>query len=179
VDEPTLYSSLIAQAKFHLAANKILKRLLSSTNLSAREALALNDLMTPWTAALPWYFQLDQAPKSSSGWYLFARSNLWWKFWNLQITLTRPFLIQWVSRSIESRHTFDGDREEKECRSLCISSAHQTITSMVEYIRQNPLTSVTSWYTLCVSLALALQYLRGFPSHRTDSYADTSCFTPL
>ncbi len=153
MDEPTLYSSLIAQAKFHLAANKILKRLLSSTKLSAGEALALNNVMNPWSAALPWYFQLDQTPTSSWDWYVFARSRLWWKYWNLQITLTRPFLLHWVSGHIEHRHNFDSDREEKECRSLCINSAHQTITSIEEYIRQTPLTRVASWYTLCVSLS--------------------------
>ena len=179
MNEPTLYSSLIAQAKFHLAANKVLERLLSSTNLSAGEALALNNVMTPWTAALPWYFQLNQPLECCWDWYLFARSRLWWKFWNLQITLTRPFLLQWVSRNIGSRHSFDGDREEKECRSLCTSSAHNTITSIEEYIRQHSLTSVTSWYTLCVVWIQCYNACLIVLSYHTDIFAGTSCFTPL
>ena len=150
VDEPTLYSSLIAQAEFHLAGNKVLRRLLSSPSLLAGEALDLNAVLTRWHATIPSYFRLDQPPASSSDWYLFARSRLWWKFWNLQITLTRPFLHQWVSRRFESQHNLDGDREEQECKSLCTHGAHETITSIGDYIHQNKMSRVASWYALYV-----------------------------
>jgi transcriptional regulatory protein GAL4 len=149
VIEPTLHSSLIAQAKFHLAANKVF-RASSVTKLSARDALALNNGTTPWTVALPRCFKLAEPPAFSWEWYLFERSRLWWKFWNLQITLTRPFLLQWVSKTTESRLQSDNDPEAKECRSICLDSAHQTIISIEEHICQTSPTRVASWHTLFV-----------------------------
>lgn len=175
-----MYSALIAAAELHLVANPIITRLLSTTTMSAKEALKLNSHLTGWSAALPPYFQLNCTPVSSLDWYLFARSRLWWKFWNLQITLTRPALHRWVLTRFGSNPEPDSSPEELECRILCIASAHETITSVARFIDQHPQTMVVSWYTLYVGLSVDSPASRAtFLPTCTNSPADILCSMPL
>lgn len=146
--EPTIYSSLIAQSKFHIISNSISDRLLSSPAVSASEALSLNAVLETWCASLPWYFQMDQPASLPYDWYLFARQRLCWRYRNLQILLTRPYLLSWAMRRIGSQQVPDGSPEEAKCRRLCIDSAHRTLITSDAYIRQTPLTRLMSWYTL-------------------------------
>jgi transcriptional regulatory protein GAL4 len=158
VNEPTLYSSLIAQSKFHLVVNKISNRLLSSPPISDEEALALNSAVELWATTLPWYIQLDSPTSFSYDWHLFALPRLWWRFWNLQIILTRPFLLQWATKRIDSQNISIGDRKQSECRQLCVKSAHMTINSIDKYIRHNQLSRLASWYTLYVISTIELEF---------------------
>ncbi|EDN11364.1 conserved hypothetical protein [Histoplasma mississippiense (nom. inval.)] len=60
-DEPTLYSSLIAQAKFHLTTNELYHRLLSNRNLSAEETLKLQTPIDDFLCSLPSFFERDDS----------------------------------------------------------------------------------------------------------------------
>lgn len=153
--EPTIYSSLIAQSRFHVISNGISDRLLSSPTVCASEALTLNAVLGSWAATLPWYFQLDQPTSLPYDWYLFARQKVWWRYWNLQILLTRPQLLTWAMRRMGSQQTSDDTPEEAKCRKICLDSAHRTITTANAYIRETALTRLMSWYTLYVLLKLA------------------------
>ena len=146
--EPTIYSSLIAQSRFHTMSNSISDRLLSSPVVSPTEALGLNAVLETWSAGLPWYFQMDQPTSLPYDWYLFARQRLCWRYRNLQILLTRPYLLSWAMRRMGSQQDPDGSAEESKCRSICINSAHRTLVTSDAYIRQTPLTRLMSWYTL-------------------------------
>ncbi len=44
----------------------------------------MNQALDAWSLTLPPYFQLEQQPSSGEQWYLFARSRLWWRLWNLK-----------------------------------------------------------------------------------------------
>ncbi|KAL1305455.1 hypothetical protein AAFC00_002334 [Neodothiora populina] len=146
--EPTIYSSLIAQSRFHVISNSISDRLLSSPVVSANEALTLNAVLGSWAATLPWYFQLDQPIALPYDWYLFARQKLWWRYWNLQILLMRPHLLTWAMRRMGGQGTLEDTAEEAKCRKICLDSAHSTLSTANIYIRENTLTRLTSWYTL-------------------------------
>jgi transcriptional regulatory protein GAL4 len=146
-DQPTLYSSLKLQSQLHLATNKISNRLLCAPSISAEEALTLNQSLLKWAAAVPGYFQLDQMKASVHHWYLFARSKLWWRYWNIQIILFRPILLRAAMEQIHGRD-FHLPPVYDQCKKLCLESAHRTIATIDEYIEQNFLTRLAAWYSL-------------------------------
>ncbi|KAK9413418.1 putative C6 transcription factor [Seiridium unicorne] len=145
---PTIYSGLKYQSSFHVQSNHISNRLLSASGISREEALSLNQTLESWSKTLPPYFQISHEPVSQEQWYLFARSKLWWRFWNMRIIL---FLQVLLGRSIERDnvpannvpHAFD-----KTCRDICIEAAHLSIISIHQYLsRVNP-SRVESWYSV-------------------------------
>lgn len=146
--EPTFYSSLIAQSRFHVISNAISDRLLSSPVISPSEALTLNAVLDSWAASLPWYFQLDQPTCLPYDWYLFARQRCWWRYWNLVILLTRPYLLSWAMRRIGSDLTSEDSPDEQKCRKICIDSAHKTLVTANAYVRGTNMTRLMDWYTL-------------------------------
>ncbi|KAL7773166.1 hypothetical protein CFE70_003130 [Pyrenophora teres f. teres 0-1] len=91
---PTIYSQLRAQSSFHIHTNYISNRLLAEPGLSAEAALALNTSMDAWTHTVPSYFQLSYTSHITTRWYIFARSRLWWRFWNLKIIVFRQILLR-------------------------------------------------------------------------------------
>lgn len=145
--DPTLYSSLIWQSKFHLIANSISNRLLSQPQISAGDALRSKDVIELWKDGLPDFFNINIEPKVTFDWYLFARSKLWWRFWNLKILITRPFLLRWTVRQ-RTTEPSRAEVEESECRRVCIDSARLTISSIQDYVLKNSLTRLSSWYAL-------------------------------
>jgi transcriptional regulatory protein GAL4 len=148
-DQPTLYSSFKVQSELHVAANSISNRLLCAASISAKDSLALNKPLLDWVATVPKYFQLDQPQVCAYDWYVFARSKLWWRYWNLQIILFRPILLRAAMNQIHGRHLhvpFGSD----QCSVLCLESARRTITTIDQYVNENPLTRLAAWYSLCV-----------------------------
>lgn len=119
-----------------------------SSQLSATEALALNSELQSWTSSLPYYYQMEQLPSSSYDWYIFARYRLWWRCWNLQIILTRPFLLQWAEARLGKNRAHVDNAEKISCRQVCIHSAHMTLITANEYVAQHSLSRLASWYTM-------------------------------
>ena len=97
---------------------------------------------------LPEYFQLHQPEVCSWDWYLFARHRIWWKLDNLAITLTRPSLLDWASRSFRADGHVPGDENEENCRRYCILRARNTVHDIENYMERNTLQSVACWYAL-------------------------------
>lgn len=150
LQEPTIYSSLICQSELHLIANGLANRLLCSPAISAAEAVASNKTLDSWKSTVPTYFQNDQAWPSSDYWYLFARSRLWWRFWNLQIILFRPILLRCAIQQLDGKSNHPRNSDEEQCKEICFTAAHLTIESISNYISQTQLTRLAGWYSLYV-----------------------------
>ncbi|KAI4628516.1 hypothetical protein J4E83_003066 [Alternaria metachromatica] len=145
VDEPTIYSSLRVQSSFHLQTNHISNKLLAEPGLSAEAALALNASMDAWTHTVPTYFQLSHAPRSTAPWYSFARSRLWWRFWNLKIIIFRQILLR---RAISERGQIPDlamQSSQEDCKRICLEAAHSTVVSIHQYATQD-LNRLEGWY---------------------------------
>ncbi|KAF1846974.1 uncharacterized protein K460DRAFT_279594 [Cucurbitaria berberidis CBS 394.84] len=143
--EPTLYSSLKAQSQFHMCTNHISNRLLAEPGLSAEAALGLNASMDAWTNTLPLYLQPLPQPSCQLRWYLFARSRIWWRFWNLKIIVFRHILLR---RAISERGQIPDQAtqaSQEDCKVICLEAAHSTVISIHQYSMQG-LTRLEGWY---------------------------------
>lgn len=149
---PTIYSGLKAQSDFHLQFNHISNRLLSSS-VSAEEALKFNEALDAWSKTLPRYFQLDQDVASFEQWYLFARSRLWWRFWNLKIILFRQLVLKRaIERSQGTSSTYFPQQDY--CRDAGVEAAHASIVSIHSFLSHNVCTRLVSWYSVFVCSSL-------------------------
>ncbi|KAF1944745.1 hypothetical protein EJ02DRAFT_340289 [Clathrospora elynae] len=143
--EPTLYSSLKVQSDFHQHTNYISNILLAEPGLSAEAALDFNSSIDAWTRTIPQYFQLTRMAFSSARWYVFARSRLWWRLWNLKIIVFRHILLR---RAISERGQIPDQATQstqEECKRICLEAAHSTVTSIHHYATQD-LGRVEGWY---------------------------------
>ncbi|KAF2126456.1 hypothetical protein P153DRAFT_378042 [Dothidotthia symphoricarpi CBS 119687] len=144
-NEPTLYSSLRVQSDLHRQTNHISNRLLADPGLSAEAALSINAQMDTWAQTLPLYFQPTYESPCRYRWFLFARSRIWWRFWNLKIIAFRHILLR---RAISERGQIPDQvvqAKQEECQRICIEAAHSTILSIHQYSMQG-LTRLEGWY---------------------------------
>ena len=143
--EPTIYSALKTQSDLHIHTNHISNRLLADPGLSAEAALSISATMDAWSHTLPAYFQLDQQSPCQHRWYTFAKSRLWWRFWNLKIIVFRHILLR---RAISERGQIPdpvAQAKQEECTRLCIEAANATVSSIHQYAVQG-LTRLEGWY---------------------------------
>ncbi|KAL4973728.1 fungal-specific transcription factor domain-containing protein [Aspergillus desertorum] len=148
VNEPTLYTGMLAQAKFHILTNSVYQRLISGPNLTPEETLNLQKPMEEWYNALPDYIK-NPAPGSMSDNFALVRSRLLWRDWNLRILIYRPVLLRWASkRWTPNTPTEPEDPYEAECRMLCFRNAKLTISSIADFVNNYPCTRVGAWYML-------------------------------
>lgn len=148
---PTLYSGIIAQAKFHLLTNSVYQRLISSPSLTPEETLALQKPMEEWYNNLPDYLKqqpvMTVSPEPES--LALVRRRLMWRDWNLRTLIYRPILLRWAARRWTptplSEHE---DPLESECRMLCLRNARLSIASISEYMDNYICTRLGAWYML-------------------------------
>ncbi|EXJ61553.1 hypothetical protein A1O7_01981 [Cladophialophora yegresii CBS 114405] len=144
---PTIYSSMKAQADFHVQSNYISNRLLLNRSISAEEALGMVASLDQWATTLPWYFQIQEEVSYFEEWYLFARSRLWWRFWNLKIILLRQLLLrQAVNFGGQSPYSTAASNEDK-CITACLEAAHLTINSINDYLHDAEVGKLAGWYS--------------------------------
>jgi len=149
-DGPTLYSGIIAQAKFHLLTNSVYQRLISSPALTPEETLSLQKPMEEWYNNLPDYLkQPASMPESDS--LALVRRRLMWRDWNLRTLIYRPILLRWAARRWTPTPGPPPEREdplEGDCRMLCLRNARLTIASISEYMDNYICTRLGAWYML-------------------------------
>ncbi|KAK4234591.1 regulatory protein GAL4 [Achaetomium macrosporum] len=183
--QPTIYSGLKAQSDFHLHTNYISNRLLSPAGVSTDEALAMNQALDAWSKTLPVYFQLDQELASTQAWYVFARSRLWWRFWNLKIILFRQILLKRAVSRTRNVPAATSHKAEAKCRDICVEAAHSTVLSIQDYLEQAVLTRLAGWYSMFflfhAALVITLAILGDcesdeFPKWQTDIGITQSIF---
>ncbi|KAJ9134315.1 C6 zinc finger domain containing protein [Pleurostoma richardsiae] len=146
---PTLYSGVKTQSDFHLHSNYISNSLLSASGIATQDALTMNTSLDSWSDTIPPYFLPNRPPETDDQPYLFARSRLWWRFWNLKIILFRHLLLrQAVARNrspitLTSNHPLD-----EQAIYIAIDAAQCTITSINSYLETAELTRLASWYSV-------------------------------
>lgn len=145
---PTIYSSLIAQAQFHLATNGVSNRLLTAPAISAADALSLNDRFLTWAENLPDYLRMDFEGPDATTWIRFARHKLWWRCWNLQIIMFRPILLRNLMKRADKGKSEQLADEEERCTQLCLQCVQHTIASISRYAIEAPLCRLAAWYCL-------------------------------
>lgn len=159
---PTIYSGLIAQARFHLLTNSVYQRLISSPTITPEETLDLQKPMEEWYSGLPPYLQHRQQSLSIQPVKLepdnlaLVRNRLLWRNWNLTILIYRPILLRWAARRWtphggSGSTTGEGGSEdpvETDCRIRCLQNAQQTISSIAEYMDNHLCTRLGAWYML-------------------------------
>jgi transcriptional regulatory protein GAL4 len=136
-----------AQSDFHVHTNYISNHLLLHRSMSAEEALQMATKLDQWAATLPDYFQLETNVTNFEQWYLFARSRLWWRFWNLKIILLRQILLRKASKSEDRFSGADLAQSENECIAACLNAAHMTISSIHGYLNHAETTKLIAWYS--------------------------------
>ncbi|CAK40832.1 lactose regulatory protein lac9 and GAL4-like protein [Aspergillus niger] len=147
VNEPTLYSGLIAQARFHLLTNSVYQRLISGPSLTPEETLGLQRPMEEWYNGLPDYFKQPPTPISDA--FALVRNRLMWRDWNLRILLYRPILLRWASRRWTPNSAPEPeDPLEADCRRLCLRNARLTISSIADFVNNHVCTRIGAWYML-------------------------------
>lgn len=162
---PTLYSGLIAQARFHLLTNSVYQRLISSPSITPEETLSLQKPMEEWYNGLPSYLHYPLQPlavpptQPDPDNLALVRNRLLWRNWNLLILIYRPILLRWAARrwaphggnSDGSAISSEGGSEdpcETECRMRCLQNARLTIASISEYMDNHVCTRLGAWYML-------------------------------
>jgi transcriptional regulatory protein GAL4 len=153
VNGPTIYSGMIAQAKFHLLTNSVYQRLISTPSLTPEETLSLQKPMEEWYNNLPDYFKTPP-PTSESDPFALVRNRLMWRDWNLRILLYRPILLRWASRRWTPTTGSSPDHEdplEADCRRLCLRNARLTLSSITDFVNNHICTRIGAWYMLYVS----------------------------
>ncbi|OJJ34169.1 hypothetical protein ASPWEDRAFT_52449 [Aspergillus wentii DTO 134E9] len=145
---PTLYSGLIAQARFHLLTNGVYQRLISSPSLTPEETLNLQKPMEEWYNGLPYYLkQPATTPESDS--LALVRNRLMWRDWNLRILVYRPILLRWASRRwTPNTPSEEEDPLEADCRMFCLRNARLTIGSISDYVNNYICARLGAWYML-------------------------------
>ncbi|KAI9370734.1 fungal-specific transcription factor domain-containing protein [Aspergillus egyptiacus] len=148
VNEPTLYSGMIAQAKFHMLTNSVYQRLISSPSPTPEETLSLEKPMEEWYNGLPDYIKQPELSSVSDNFAL-VRNRLLWRDWNLRILIYRPILLRWASRRwTPNTSTEPEDPFEADCRMLCLRNARLTISSIADFVNNHLVTRLGAWYIL-------------------------------
>ena len=168
---PTLYSGLIAQARFHLLTNSVYQRLISNPCITPEETLNLQKPIQEWYDGLPSYLQHPLQPiavhpaQPDPNNLALVRNRLIWRYWNLIILIYRPVLLRWAARrwapsggnsdgaSVSSEGSSE-DPCEAKCRMLCLQNARLTIASICDYVDNHFFTRIGTWYILYVAFCI-------------------------
>ncbi|ONH67690.1 Regulatory protein GAL4 [Cyberlindnera fabianii] len=157
VDYPTIYSGLIWQARFTLISTEIYNKLISNPPPGAQDCLQFNQKIVEFVHSLPDYFSENDAIAERAShipgetkipeWLAFTRYRLIWRYKNLQIIVLRAFVWQRVI-GVKNPAVLEiaSSPEGKLCRRICLESAHETILSVSEFIKNHEVSVVSSWY---------------------------------
>ncbi|KAF4838471.1 Regulatory protein GAL4 [Colletotrichum siamense] len=148
VDEPTLYSGLKMQSHLHVHSNFISNRLLSSSGISPESALSMDATLSKWSESLPAYFHLDYDGPSAGPFFLFTKSRLWWRFWNLKIILFRPLVLQQAVSKSRGHTQITFSSSDERCRSVAVHAASASIASIDHYTKHGDITRLVTWYSI-------------------------------
>ncbi|EEY19324.1 lactose regulatory protein LAC9 [Verticillium alfalfae VaMs.102] len=148
VNEPTLYSGLKIQSDLHVHSNFISNRLLSSVGVSAESALSMDATLSRWAKTLPSFFALNYDGQCTESTFLFTKSRLWWRFWNIRIILFRQILLQQAARKGGIGEPLNAGSAEEQCRSIALQAATATIRSIDFYTRHGVITRLATWYLI-------------------------------
>ncbi|KAJ5370237.1 uncharacterized protein N7496_006329, partial [Penicillium cataractarum] len=160
-DWPTLYSGLIAYARFNLLANSVYQRIASQPALSAMETINLQTEIDDHYANIPLYLKTDDTV-SQQEWLLQARSRLLWGYKYLQVLTCRPFLVRKAGHK-EQKEKLQSESESRllaACRARCILNSAEIIDSMNDYMSTSMASRLDAWYMVYDILLSILRDIR-------------------
>ncbi|KAH7256028.1 fungal-specific transcription factor domain-containing protein [Fusarium tricinctum] len=168
VNQPTLYSGIKYQSDLHVKSNYISNRLLSSSGISPADALSMAATLDRWSDTIPAYLRLDYNDSFAEPSFVFNKSRLWWRFWNLKIILFRQLLLK---RAVEKRKgpaTIQDKQVEERCMGIVVQSSSATVASIDHYTKHGGMTRLATWYSIYfifhASLVIILAILGNFES---------------
>ncbi|KAL4886125.1 fungal-specific transcription factor domain-containing protein [Aspergillus karnatakaensis] len=156
--ETTIYTHLLAQAKFHLATSHIYSKIISHPLPSAAALIELDDqYIGGWLADLPPYFNETalQIPK-----FALCHAILRWRYRNFRILMYRPFLVgRIMSRTQHPNPTSNSNSGANDphvaiaidrCLSAAQEAVHLISTFWLLHSHQDPSqrNSMACWYAL-------------------------------
>ncbi|KAL4866023.1 hypothetical protein BDV12DRAFT_210748 [Aspergillus spectabilis] len=172
--ETTIYSHLLAQAKFHLATSHIYSKLISHPLPPASALLDLDDqCITRWLADLPPFFSepATQTPK-----FILCHAILRWRYRNFRILMYRPFLVgQIMSRSQQPSST-NSETHVSLAIDRCLSAAQEAVELISTFwsLQPNQRNMMACWYGLYFlfqAILIPVICLRNDPqSHLADGW---------
>ncbi|CRG90535.1 Regulatory protein GAL4 [Talaromyces islandicus] len=132
----TIYSGLIFQAKFHLTANNIYRRLISTPNISIPEVQEMEKLIDAWHDSLPPYLKQPNSPADSETMNI-TKDRLRICDKNLRILLWKPFLFKRPLNESSGHHFIDSKNDlHKECAFRCLFTAKESMSLVLQSIRR-------------------------------------------
>lgn len=147
VDEPTIYSHLIAQAGFQLIFNPIYDQLISRGSITPEDALQFDAEISAWESSLPLFFRETVQPVSPHHWVTSSRHRLHWRIRSLRIIIFFPALLRWVRPN--NRAEWESATENEQLVILrCLDYVHQNVRSVEEYFLYESSNVLGDWYAL-------------------------------
>lgn len=101
-----------------------------------------------WSDTLPAYLRLDYNDSFAEPSFVFNKSRLWWRFWNLNIILFRQLLLK---RAVEKRKgaaAIQDKQIEEKCRSIAVHASSATVASINHYTKHGEMTRLVTWYSM-------------------------------
>ncbi|KAL4929748.1 transcription factor domain-containing protein [Aspergillus undulatus] len=177
--ESTIYTHLLAQAKFHLATSHIYSKIISHPLPPAVELLQLDDqFITGWLNDLPPYFS-ESAPQHPK--FALAHAILRWRYRNFRILMYRPFLVgQLMSRAQRNptaQGSIDVPADTSEAINRCLTTSTEAVTLISTYWsapgNRNMMACWYALYFLFQAVLIPVICLRNDPqSHLATSWRE-------
>lgn len=104
--------------------------------------------LNTWADSLPSYFRPEYDASFAESTFLFTKSRLWWRFWNLKIILFRQLLLQRAVNKGKGTLPTDDDPVDRRCRRIAIRAASATIESIDLYTKHGVMSRLVSWYSM-------------------------------
>lgn len=147
VDEPTIYSHLIAQVGFQLTFIPIYDRLISRGPFSPGDALHFDAEIAVWENSLPPYFRESFQPVYSYHRFHASLYRLKWRTRSLRMLIFFPAFLHWAHP--DKRGDWDRATDHEQQGVLrCLDYAHQNVTSIQDYFLREPSDALGEWYAL-------------------------------
>ncbi|KAJ5579747.1 uncharacterized protein N7459_005732 [Penicillium hispanicum] len=163
VDQPTIYSAIIAQARLASIGNVVFSELISSSNKRSwdlKNSRSIDYRFKAWKLSLPAYFTAQEVPN----WFRGPRAIVIWKEQNLRM------MLWWGSQRVCSLPS-----DKQEAQNLCHFTAIETIQEITNFSHNNPnlLHTGLGWYATYflfqAALVLSIHHLRSSQPLGTDS----------
>ncbi|KAL1406806.1 hypothetical protein Q8F55_006213 [Vanrija albida] len=150
--DTTIYTSLIYQASFHLCANRIYERVISTPPPSGEEVLELDHDIRQWHATIPKWFASPVTHDDhfrETPWLHFSAHKLFWRYCNLRIILHRRAFLERALQRLPLSAIHTGQEElEHTLSSYCLQSAMDTIYDIHDFFKGRKLNTLEKWYGL-------------------------------
>lgn len=160
LEQPTVYSAIIAQTRLVSIGNMVFSELISSTDQNAWDlkiSRSIDYQFKTWKLSLPAYFTALDIPS----WFRGPRAIVLWKEQNLRM------MLWWASQ-----RKCDQSSDREEAQNMCHFTAVETIQEIANFCQNNQdifhigLSWYATYFLFQATVILSIDYLR--PTQRLD-----------